>query len=96
MVMQTSLGELTRPRPLPTTDGLTIAALWASLAEEDRVALLSDLAYGLVDARWSVTEVSQPASPATPVMCVLASLDRAITELSRARELLATRAGEAA
>jgi hypothetical protein len=84
------------PSPL-TANGrpLRVAELWAHLEDEDRVALLSALGDGLLDARWAVQEVTLPSHAGTPIVSLLASLNRAIQELSRARELLAVRAEEA-
>src|SRR3954462_2828236 len=95
MVTQTPVGTVNIPKGEPATGRqVNIAELWARLGDEDRVPLPSNLMDGLVDARLTVMEVSRSASPATSARSVLASLDRAIRELSRARELLARRAQE--
>jgi hypothetical protein len=75
---------------------LRVAELWGQLHEEDRLALLSALGDGLLDARWAVQEMTQPESTRMPVVVLLASLNRAIQELRRARELLAVSASAAA
>ncbi len=86
--MYTSAGKATSPGPL------RVAELWARLDDGDRVALLSALGDGLLDARWAVQKMTQPDHAGTPIVSLLASLNLAIQELSRARELLAVRAEE--
>lgn len=94
--MYISASKRNSPRPLTANDRpLRVAELWARLDDEDRVALLSALGDGLLDARWAVQEVTLPGHAGTPIVSLLASLNRAIQELSRARELLAIRAEEA-
>jgi hypothetical protein len=75
---------------------LSLAQLVAQLETGERIELLNTLGGGLLDARWAVQAVTQPGSPEMPIVLVLAALARAIQELSRARELLAERAEEAA
>jgi len=97
MAKYTPVGTMHAPKPLPATGRPgSIAALWASLGDEDRVALVSNLSDGLVDARWTAMAVSPPGSSEVSVRSMLAALDRAIQELSRAKELLTTRAEAAA
>jgi len=93
LAMYISASNGNSPSPL-TANGriLRVAELWAHLDDEDRLALLSALGDGLLDARWAVQEVTQPSHAGSPVVSLFASLDRAIQELSRARELLAARA----
>ena len=95
--MYMSAGKANSLEPL-TANGrpLRVAELWARLDDEDRVALLSALGDGLLDARWAVQEMTQPGRAGTPIGSLLASLNRAIQELTRARKLLADRAEEAA
>jgi hypothetical protein len=96
LAMYTSANNGNSPRPLTANDRhLRVAELWAHLEDEDRVALLSALGDGLLDARWAVQEMIRPGHAGSPVVSLLASLNRAILELSRARELLAVRAEEA-
>ena len=90
-----SAGKVNSPEPMAASGSpLRVAELWARLDDEDRMALLSALGDGLLDARWAVQEMTQPGHAGTAIGSLLASLNRAIQELSRARELLADRSAE--
>jgi hypothetical protein len=96
VVMDISPGKANSPEPLAASGSpLRVEDLWARLDDEDRVALLSALGDGLLDARWAVQEMSQPGHSGKAIGSLLASLNRAILELSRARKLLADRSAEA-
>jgi hypothetical protein len=95
--MCVSVRSVSGPRPLSAPGAeARIAELWGQLGEEDRVALLSALGSGLLDARWAAQAVTQPGNAGLPGATVLAALGRAIQELSRAQELLAVQAEGAA